>query len=302
MGPATPRRKYSISRAQRRGYRPRSLGDPLLIAQLNTGRGAALGSLGRDARHPLEEALDLSRQIGNRSRIATALDNIGILELAAGNLKAARSRIAEALEIFRELGDLHETIAVSVNLGLVCYLEQDRENAARLFTDAVRAVGRGGDAEILALALLGLALTRIETETAARLHGAADVVLEQLGFSLEPLESRLRERDHARLRKALGDDSFQSAYTTGHALSRTGRSLLRSAPSRIALRGHRYALTLPRGHTSRQLVSNRRAALARPPRHVCFRIAIKDRQLWKHQARLPEWTRRTALHVVAASA
>lgn len=32
------------------------------------------------------------------------------------------------------------------------------------------------------------------------------------------------------------------------------------------------------------------------------RIAIKDRQLWKHQARLPEWTRRTALHVVAASA
>jgi len=198
----------------------RSLGDPLLIAQLNTGRGAALGSLGRDARHPLEEALDLSRQIGNRSRIATALDNIGILELAAGNLKAARSRIAEALEIFRELGDLHETIAVSVNLGLVCYLEQDRENAARLFTDAVRAVGRGGDAEILALALLGLALTRIETETAARLHGAADVVLEQLGFSLEPLESRLRERDHARLRKALGDDSFRSAYTTGHALSR----------------------------------------------------------------------------------
>jgi predicted ATPase/class 3 adenylate cyclase len=199
----------------------RSLGDPLLLAQLNTARGAALGSLGRDARPALEEALALSRQIGNRSRIATALDNIGVLELAAGNLKAARLSIAEALQIFRELGDLHESIAVSVNLGLVCYLELDRENAARLFTDAVGAVRRGGDPEILALALLGLAFTRIETETAATLHGAADLVLEQLGFSLEPLESGLRESDHARLRKALGDDRFQSAYKTGHDLSRT---------------------------------------------------------------------------------
>lgn len=199
----------------------RALGDPVLLAQLNTARGAALGNLGRDARAAFEEALDLSRQIGNRSRIATALDNIGVLELAGGNLKAARSRIVEALEIFRDLGDLHETIAVSVNLGLVCHLEQDRENAARLFTDAVRAVGRAGDREILALALLGLALTTIETETAARLHGAADVVLAQLGFSLEPLESRLCELDRARLRKALGDDSFESAYTIGRALSRT---------------------------------------------------------------------------------
>jgi predicted ATPase len=197
-----------------------SLGDPILLAQLNIARGAALGSLGQDARPAFEEALDLARQIGNRSRIATALDNIGILDLTVGDLRAARARIGEALGIFRELGDLHEATAVSINLGLVCYLENDRESAVRLFTDAVTAVRRGGDAESLAFALLGLALTGTETETAASLHGAADSVLEQLGYRLEPLESRLRANDHARLRKALGADRFQSAYKTGHELPR----------------------------------------------------------------------------------
>jgi predicted ATPase len=199
----------------------RSLGDQDLLAQFATGRGVAMANLGRDARPAFEEALDLSRRRGDRSRIAIALGNIGYLELVAGDPHAARTHTEEAVRIFREVGDVQEIAAWSMNLGFVCYVERDRAGAALLFTDALAPVRRGGDPELLALALLGLALTSTETETAAALHGAADAVLERLGFPVEPLESRLRETDHARLQDALGDARFASAYKTGHELPRT---------------------------------------------------------------------------------
>jgi tetratricopeptide (TPR) repeat protein len=119
----------------------RSLGDPVLLSRLIGVRGVALANLGRDARPAFEEELDLSRQSGHRGRIAAALSRIGNFEGAAGDLQAARTRFEQALEIYRELGEPHEAAAVSINLGLVHYLEDDRQGAARLFTDALTAVG-----------------------------------------------------------------------------------------------------------------------------------------------------------------
>ena len=196
----------------------RSLRDTRLLTQLNTTRGVALGNLGQDARPAFEEGLDLARQIGDRHNTGGALSNIGVLDLTIGDLKSARSRFEEAIAIFRELGDLHVVAFISINLGFVSYLENDREGAARLFAEGLSSGRRFGDPEYVAVALLGLALASADTKTSAGLHGAADSVYEQLGYGLEPLESRLRETDHARLLKALGDDRFQSAYKTGHEL------------------------------------------------------------------------------------
>ena len=104
----------------------RSLGDPLLICVLTNTRRIALDNLGQNARPAFEEALDLARQSSNRSLTALILNNIGVLDLAAGDLRAARTRIEEALEIFRELRGLQVAALVSISLGLVCYLENDR--------------------------------------------------------------------------------------------------------------------------------------------------------------------------------
>jgi tetratricopeptide (TPR) repeat protein len=54
----------------------------------------------------LRQGLDLSRALGDRSKAATLLARLGILEqYCEGQLSPARSHISEALELFQELGD-----------------------------------------------------------------------------------------------------------------------------------------------------------------------------------------------------
>jgi hypothetical protein len=53
----------------------------------------------------------------------------------------------------------------------------------------------------------------------ARLHGAADHALAELGETLEPLERGLRDLDCQRLRAAMGNQAFDAEYTTGRSLT-----------------------------------------------------------------------------------
>ena len=53
----------------------------------------------------------------------------------------------------------------------------------------------------------------------ARLHGAADRILEDWVRSWRPLEAGLRESDHVKLRKRLGEDAFAEAYEAGHVFN-----------------------------------------------------------------------------------
>jgi DNA-binding CsgD family transcriptional regulator len=77
----------------------------------------------------------------------------------------------------------------------------------------------------VAYALIGLALTGHSAagpEWSARLHGAADQALGDLGHVLEPLEVRLADLDRQRLRAAMGDEAFEAEYTAGRALDPAG--------------------------------------------------------------------------------
>ena len=53
---------------------------------------------------------------------------------------------------------------------------------------------------------------------AARLHGAADQALADLGETLEALEGRLADLDSQRLRGAIGAEAFEAEYEAGRAL------------------------------------------------------------------------------------
>ena len=76
----------------------------------------------------------------------------------------------------------------------------------------------------MAYALIGLALVgRAGTDLSwsARLHGAADQTLADLGHALEPLEARLADRDRQRLRAAMGAGAFDAEYAAGRVLDLT---------------------------------------------------------------------------------
>lgn len=71
-------------------------------------------------------------------------------------------------------------------------------------------------------AFLGLALVAGadgEPAVAATLHGAADQQYEQAGQAFDAKEMKMRGRDHAQLRGALGEDAFDAAYARGRTLS-----------------------------------------------------------------------------------
>jgi hypothetical protein len=43
--------------------------------------------------------------------------------------------------------------------------------------------------------------------------------MEEMDQSFEPLEDKLRERDHSRLRQAMEENEFESAYAAGRRLT-----------------------------------------------------------------------------------
>jgi DNA-binding CsgD family transcriptional regulator len=72
-----------------------------------------------------------------------------------------------------------------------------------------------------AYALLGLALAGRggpDPGWSARLHGAADQALADLGHTLQPLEARLAGLDRQRLRAAMGTAAFEAEYAVGRTL------------------------------------------------------------------------------------
>jgi tetratricopeptide (TPR) repeat protein len=65
------------------------------------------------------------------------LSNLGNFEMAAGDLDAARSHLAEALDTARALNDRSGLANLAFNLGLAEYLGGSPEAAGALFAESL---------------------------------------------------------------------------------------------------------------------------------------------------------------------
>jgi predicted ATPase/DNA-binding CsgD family transcriptional regulator len=199
----------------------RAAGDPRLIAEILGRRAVFTGETGDldTARADQEEALTLSRAAGNNYRLAITLGNLGVDDLLAGQLRAARAHLQEASTLHDELGYQILSVALRQNLGFLDLIDGDPGEARRHFLDSLDTCRVTGSTSLAHGALLGLALAASadgDPATAATLHGVAD---EHAGRAFQALEAGLRDRDHARLRAALGDAAFEAAYARGRTLS-----------------------------------------------------------------------------------
>jgi ATP/maltotriose-dependent transcriptional regulator MalT len=198
------------------------LGEPHLTARLLAVRASATYGAGDPAggARDAAEALQLFRRAGDRLQAGAVLGNLGNYELAAGELDTARPHLAEALAIAREL-NRSEVIYHTFNLGLAEYLGGSPGTAETLFAESLDLARRMGMRSSTAYALLGLALAghgEADPGWSARLHGAADQALADLGHALEPLEARLADSDRQRLRAAMGAQAFEAEYAAGRTL------------------------------------------------------------------------------------
>jgi ATP/maltotriose-dependent transcriptional regulator MalT len=201
----------------------RRLGKPHLTGRLPSARSYAayvagdLAGAARDA----AEALRLFRQAGDRLEVGMLLGNLGCFELSADDPDAARGHLAESLDIFRALNDRHSVAIATFNLGLAEYLGGSLDPAEALFMESLDLARRTGMRSATAYALTGLALSgrgAADASWSARLHGAADQALADLGETLAPLEGRLADLDRQRLRAAMGDDAFEAEWAAGRTL------------------------------------------------------------------------------------
>ena len=201
----------------------RRLGEPHLTGRLLAARSFALNVGGNPAGAACDaaESLRLFRQAGDRLLVGPMLGNLGCYELSTGDLDAARGHLAESLDIARTLNARDDIPYGTFNLGLAEYLSGSPGAAEALFAESLDLAQRTGMRVIVAYALLGMALAghgSADPGQSARLHGAADQAMADLGNAVEPLEGRLAERDRQRLRAVMGAEAFEAEYATGRTL------------------------------------------------------------------------------------
>jgi predicted ATPase/DNA-binding SARP family transcriptional activator len=197
-----------------------ALDDPHLTALLLMTRGSSPHLSHAERARTVEKSLELSRQAGNKVLHLVSINNLGYLEMEAGEISAARARLAEGVRLAREIDDRRGLSLHACTLGFASYLDNADDDARAMFDQSLAIAQRNGDQLMVAYAQLGLALVASragDARTAARLHGAADAIHDKLGTSFDSLESRLRDADLIRLRAALGDTAFETAYNAGHA-------------------------------------------------------------------------------------
>jgi predicted ATPase/DNA-binding SARP family transcriptional activator len=197
-----------------------AIADPHLTALLLIERGSSPHLSPAERARANENSLELSRQAGNKVLHLRTLNNLGYLQMEAGEIAAARARLAEGVRLAREIGDRRGLSFNSCTLGFASYLDHADTEARAMFDQSLAIAQRNGDQLMVAYAHLGLALVASragDAQAAATLHGAADAIHDKLGTRFDSLESRLRDADLARLRAALGDAAFQTAYDAGRA-------------------------------------------------------------------------------------
>ena len=162
------------------------------------------------------EAERLFREVGNENGLAVLLNNRAYRELQRGN-------DAEAERLLRD--PLARTPAtaghVLTNLGLAVLRSRGPGLAAPLFAEALEWSTRAGQTEILSYALEGLAgvaATRGDDTTAARLWGASEAIRDSRAAVLGPAERDTHDDLAPRSRSRLGKEAFEIAWAEGKAM------------------------------------------------------------------------------------
>ncbi len=131
------------------------------------------------ARRYYQAALEISRIHGEREREGGRLSNLGLLDLDAGNLKAAAERISQGLAISREIGDRRGEANRSGHLGRICFELGDIAKASEWYNRAVYLCREIRDVFLEACWVLGqgnvLIATRRYSEAAPVFVRAADL-------------------------------------------------------------------------------------------------------------------------------
>jgi DNA-binding CsgD family transcriptional regulator len=202
----------------------RALGDRWGIAVALCSQGIAARKVQPDpavARAMYEESLALAGELGDDWSVGRALNWLGELARAEGDLERAVALYEESLARYRRIGQPGHVVVTLHNLGQAIAQRGDARRAAVHFAEGLKLAIEHDDPRFQSFCLAGLAATLGplgQLEPAARLFGAADALLEATGMSMEPLDQAACDRQRAAVRARLGAAPFAAAWEAGRVL------------------------------------------------------------------------------------
>ena len=174
------------------------------------------------ARRYLLEAFDIERGIGAVWSAAAVLNSLGELERMEGDYEEAGARYREALEILEQLSAASDIARATHSLAYVALRGGDVDGATDGFERSLASFERLGHRRGMAEAIIGIgavAAARGQHKRAARLIGAGDRLIEEIGAGLWPADARERECDLAVIRDAIGSDALAEEIAAGRDLT-----------------------------------------------------------------------------------
>jgi tetratricopeptide (TPR) repeat protein len=170
----------------------------------------------------LQEALMLSRQVGQRDLTALALSNLGYILQMQGDSAQALALLEESVAWLRQTK--HQGLAWALyRLGVVASAQGDDVRATAVLREALVLQQQSGVMKGVIVRslerLAGLAARQQRPARAARLFGAAETLREAIGAPLPPSERVDYDRDVAGARAQLGEEAFAAAWAAGRAMT-----------------------------------------------------------------------------------
>jgi predicted ATPase/class 3 adenylate cyclase len=208
------------------------IGDPRMTGLLLNSLDFVPGATYAERRDVCEQRVDCFRQVGDHLSTAGALARMFSLHLHAGQLRAGRPYLDEAMAMAEEIGASLLVYFLQADLAIALLIEDKAAEAAPLVRRNLLTAHRIGSSMEVSMLLFSAACCagRLgsapgDYHAATRLHGAADVGIDAglaigtIGWS--GLEQRLHATEQARLRKLLGDQAYETAYQSGAQLSQS---------------------------------------------------------------------------------
>lgn len=169
-----------------------------------------------------QRSLALFREVGHQRGIGLSLNMLGDVARCQSDYVTARSLYEQDLTLRRELQD-ERGIAIALhNLGHVTQYQGDYTRASELFKESLATRLRLGHKLGIANCLGGLggvAAGRNQPERAAKLLGAAEVLLGSLGAEMDRPDRLEYDRAVAVVRAALGQAAFDAALLEGRTMA-----------------------------------------------------------------------------------
>ncbi len=152
--------------------------------------GAALAGCHSDHAHArtlLEASLDIRRRLDDRKNIAATLSTLSLARLEGGDPAGAGRDGAEAIELFREVGDRFGELVGHCNMGLIALFEADLVRAREQLTQGRELAQQLESAEVEGECELLLGEVDLETGDAA---GALGHFSRSLGICTDGADRR----------------------------------------------------------------------------------------------------------------